>query len=211
MKKETISNVNGDILSLILITDNIGWVGVKRISIYRILYLSSVLYSFRYPNNENLFTRDYVFVISLQGPYSDIIDKSLIYLETNEFIDYYLDEDIYKLGSNTIPKEIVEIPYFNEKNDWLNTIIYILGIYGEEKIYDFIFRDPEYQSKVQSNSIKEINIDIGNKTCENLIRFKEAFENKLGNEIVKYNMDDKEYLELYFRYVFSRILKGEMN
>ncbi|MFX0549531.1 hypothetical protein ACOAKC_09345 [Hathewaya histolytica] len=208
MKKEKIGNVNGDILALLEITEKIGWNGVRKISIFRIMYLASVLYSFRYPRKKNPFAYDYVFVVSLLGPYCDVIDNSLIYLQINEYVKVDKDE-FYKLSTNSMP-ELKKLPNFDVKSEWLKVIVYILGIYGEEKVYDFVFRDPEYQEKVQTNSIKNINIEKGNKTYNNLINFKKAFEEWFMKSEIEYKNNDKKYLELYFEYVFSKILKGDM-
>ena len=44
-----------DIFMLMRTLNNIGWKSMRETSINRIIYLSAVLYSFRYPNENNIF------------------------------------------------------------------------------------------------------------------------------------------------------------
>lgn len=203
-----ISRINGDVLTLIKITKEIGWERINILSITRILYLSSVLYTFKYPQEHNPFSDDYHFIVSLRGPYSGNIQISIKFLLANKFIEEIKkNSGVFVLGRNPIP-DLTDIPYIAVKKDWFKVIIYILGIYGEEKIYDFVFRDPEYQDNIQRNAVKnELEIGPNNKTNEILERFKNSFEINLKDQNIE--LDDKQYLELYFEYLFSKILKGE--
>ena len=54
-----------DIYKLMKILTNIGWKSVRETSINRIIYLSAVLYSFRYPDESNIFKEDYMFTCLL--------------------------------------------------------------------------------------------------------------------------------------------------
>lgn len=205
-KREKILRINGDIISVVKICNEVGWAQLKELSIYRIIYIASVLYSFKYPDKENPFSNDYDFVPSLRGPFTEDIKTSL----TNLLVNDYLESDGKQifLGSEN-PKRIEELPNYNEKHNWLEVVIYILAIYGEEKIYDFVVRDPEYQENIQSNSLKEINIEKGNKTYISLVRLKSVFEDALGEKANE--LDDKQYLNHYFDYIFSKILRGELD
>ncbi|KMY33745.1 hypothetical protein ACZ11_01300 [Lysinibacillus xylanilyticus] len=205
-KREKILRINGDILSVFRICNEVGWESLKEISVYRIIYISSVLYSFKYPSKENPFSEDYDFVTSLRGPFTEDIKISL----TNLLVNEYLVENgkQLSLGKETSNK-IDDLPKYKEKYNWFEVVIYILAIYGEEKIYDFVVRDPEYQENLQTNSIKEINIEKGNKTYSNLVKLKETFERALGESANE--LDDKKYLEYYFDYIFSKILRGELD
>lgn len=200
------SRINADIYTILDISYSVGWNGIRQISIYRILYLATILYSFRFENTPNPFIEDYHFTISLRGPYYEGVDKSITFLLLNKYILLDNDTDMYKMGTNKIG-QIKKIPNFLEKKKWLEIVIHILGIYGEDKIYDFIFRDPEYQKSLQKNSQTQINIHENNETIEILNRFKKAFEQSLEKEII--DLDPIRYLKLYFEYVFSIILKGE--
>ena len=94
-----------------------------------------------------------------------------------------------------------------DRTSWLKVIVSILNIYGENKIYDFVFRDKEYQETLQSGKSEGIDTSPENATLKFLEGFKEAFEESLGKsdkEIAK-----GKYIELYFEYVFSQILKRE--
>lgn len=207
-KFSEVSKINGDILTLIQITNEIGWNTINGLSIPRILYLSSVLYSFKYPEIENPFAGDYLFVSSLRGPDTGSIDTSIKFLLSNRFIEEESKNNrVYKLGRNPVP-DLSKLPNIITKKEWLKVIIYILGIYGEEKIYDFIFRDPEYQDILQRNTTNnELEIGSENKTIDVLNKFKRTFEKTLKTKNI--DLDDKQYLNLYFDYIFSKILKGE--
>lgn len=61
----------------------------------------------------------------------------------------------YSLTNKDIPF-IEQIPNFNTKREWIDAIIHILGIYGEDNIYDFVFRDPEYRDTVDRQSTKQL-------------------------------------------------------
>ena len=75
------------------------------------------------------------------------------------------------------------------------------------KIYEFIFRDPEYQTTIKSNTQQGLNTDLNNETVKTLKSFQEAFEETLTEQ--KEKLSSQTYLELYFEYVFSKILKRE--
>lgn len=195
---------NGDIISLIEIASEIGWSGIREMSINRVFYLASVLYSFVYPEKNNIFNEDYIFFLSIRGPYFEGIDNSITFLLANDYISE--DDGFYRLSHRKLP-DMSKLPFNFEKKEWIRVITYILGIYGEEKIYDFIFRDPEYQKSLQSNSIKTINTDKDNETLFTLNKFKAAFEDTIDMQAAK--VDAKMYLRLYFEYVFSVIIKGD--
>ena len=101
----------------------------------------------------------------------------------------------------------ISIENYKVKEPWFDDISYILGIYGEDKIFDFIFRDPEYKNSLESNSLFRLNIGNDNDTVKYINAFKKAFENKIRDS--KDKLQNKEYLRLYFEYVFGKILRGE--
>ncbi len=202
MKK--IQSISIDICVLLKNIRKIGWKYVKRQSIHRMLYLCSVLFTFKYENEKNPFD-DYEFLINLNGPSCINIDKSLLFLETNEIVKDI--NDSFLLIEENIP-DISIAPRYELKCEWIKIITYILGVYGENKIYDFIFEDPEYQYKLLSNT-NSLNIDKNNETTRNLQYFKKAFEESLSKDIDLSTIDNQKYLTLYFDYVFSKIIKGE--
>lgn len=204
MKK--INSINIDICILLENSKKIGWEYVKRQSIHRILYLASVLFSFKYENEKNIFSENYEFSINLTGPYCAEIERSLLFLETNEIIKS--NNGSYIFIKDNIPN-ITLSPQYKLKYDWIKTIIYILGVYGESKIYDFVFEDPEYQYKLLSNTSNSLNLDNNNETNRSLKFFKKAFEDSLSEDIDVNSIDNQKYLTLYFDYVFSKIIKGE--
>ncbi|WP_269233686.1 hypothetical protein [Flavobacterium flavigenum] len=195
-----IFNSSSDILTLVFLVKEIGWNSIRQQSIQRVVYLSKVLYSFVNKENKNPFEY-YHFTASLSGPYADIINNSILYLKSNEYISD--DDGELKILDAELEKQIIE----DEKFRWLKTIVYILGVYGENKIFGFTINDPLYKDAVQRNEPKELDTSPDNKTIKVLSQFKEAFEETL-EDVSK--IDKKEYLELYFEYIFSKIIKREV-
>jgi hypothetical protein len=200
-------NINADVISILQLASKIGWKETRELSILRILYLSSILYGFRYPQEKNPFEDDYEFKVDSRGPYNDrIINNSIVWLLSNEMIVQKGKEKTYSLATKEFPS-LDQIANFKIKREWIEAIIYILGIYGEDNIYDFVFRDPEYQDNVKRQTTKTINISDSNKTVETLREFQNAFLKALGEDAK--NLKTKDYLEMYFEFVFSKYLKGQ--
>lgn len=197
--------INTDILAIFKLGSDIQWKEVRQSSIYRILYLASVLHSFRYPEISNPFGI-YKFSVDNTGPYDSKISSAIDFLIKDEFITRTTGDDVFALGKNS-GAEVFKIDIGQERIGWLKQVMYILGIYGENKIYDFIFRDPEYQTTIKSNTLQGLNTGINNETVNTLKGFQEAFESTLTEK--KEKLSSQTYLELYFEYVFSKILKRE--
>lgn len=203
--KQDLYLIYSDILAIFKFASSIQWKEVRQSSIYRILYLSSVLYSFRHPDKKNPFTI-YRFSIDSAAPYDSNISNAIDFLIKDDYIKRTSGDDVFAIGGN--PSESVfKIDINQERFEWIRQVMFILGIYGENKIYDFIFRDPEYQTTVKSNTQKGLNIDYNNETVKTLKKFQQAFEESLSGEHNK--LSSQQYLELYFEYVFSKILKRE--
>lgn len=192
-----------DIYQLISKLTSIGWKSIRESSINRIIYLSAVLYSFRYPDDNNIFEDDYKFSVTLSGPEDAEVEKALINLESNEVLEH--TELGYAL---CLEKKIsLTTSQAERKKEWFDDIAYIIGIYGEDKIFDFIYRDPEYRESLDGNSTYNLNLGKDNATVEFLNSFKDAFEEKIVDKRIV--LENKKYLELYFEYVFGKILRGE--
>lgn len=192
-----------DIYQLISKLTSIGWKSIRESSINRIIYLSAVLYSFRYPDDNNIFEDDYKFSVTLSGPEDAEVEKALINLESNEVLEH--TELGYAL---CLEKKIsLTTSQAERKKEWFDDIAYIIGIYGEDKIFDFIYRDPEYRESLDGNSTYNLNLGKDNATVEFLNSFKDAFEEKIIDKRIV--LENKKYLELYFEYVFGKILRGE--
>lgn len=203
-KYEAIILKSEDVYLLLKKLQNIGWNAVRESSIHRIMYLSAVLYSFRYPDKQNIFKDDYFFSRTLSGPEDAEIENALTNLTTNDLIVH--SENGYSCTS--VDHSISLSDNYSQKAPWFDDISYILGIYGEDKIFDFIFRDPEYKKSLESNSVYNLNIGLDNDTVKYINEFKNAFEKKINN--LENNLKNSEYLQLYFEFVFGRILRGEI-
>ena len=192
-----------DIYQLMKKLSSIGWKSIRESSINRIMYLSAVLYSFRYPNEDNILQNQYRFSVTLSGPEDADIENALINLLSNDVIKQ--TEEGYQICSGA--EFSLNESFDEKKSEWFDDIAYIIGIYGEDKIYDFIFRDPEYRKTLQGNSVYNLNIGCDNATVLFLNSFKDAFEEKIQKQ--EDALDNRQYLELYFEYVFGKILRGE--
>ena len=98
-----------------------------------------------------------------------------------------------------------EIPLNQEKVEWLRTVMYMLGKYGEKRLFGFIVNDPSYENASQTNNIDGIDtLSPDSETLKVLKDFKVAFEQSLDDTS---SISDEKYIELYFEYVFSEIIK----
>lgn len=192
-----------DILAIFKLASDIQWKEVRQNSVYRIIYLSSVLYSFRYPEKNNPFSI-YKFTVDTTGPYDSNISKAFDFLIKDEYIQRTTGDDLFAIGKNS-SNDVFKIEVGQERYEWIKQVMYILGIYGENKIYDFIFRDPQYQTTIKSNTQQGLNTDANNETIKTLMSFQTAFEETLTKD--KEKLSSQTYLELYFEYIFSKILK----
>lgn len=192
-----------DIYCLLCVLKELGWESLRKTSINRLIYLSSVLYSFINNKSENIFAKNYQFTITLSGPEDAEIEKALIHLESNDLVQH-IDKG-YTVIENT--NSLISDDY-EKKKAWFKDIAYIISIYGEDKIYDFIFRDPEYRESLLGNSVYNLNIDKNNATVKFLNTFKLEFEKVLNDKSII--LDNRKYMELYFEYVFGKILRGEV-
>ena len=192
-----------DIYCLLCVLKELGWESLRETTINRLIYLSSVLYSFINNESENIYAKNYQFVITLSGPEDAEIEKALIHLESNDLLKH-TDKGYIVINS----ENLLIMNDYDKKKAWFKDIAYIISIYGEDKIYDFIFRDPEYRESLLGNSVYNLNIDKNNATVRFLNSFKLEFERVLNDKSVA--LDNRKYMELYFEYVFGMILRGEM-
>jgi hypothetical protein len=175
-----------------------GWASIVNPSFQRILYLAKVLYAFRHGNIEPMFGYLH-FSAYMNGPFSDLIDKSITFLlsrgnisENDGAISFVNGEDLLEM----IDKE---------KKDWIRSILLLLGKYGEERIFGFVINDPSFDDAIKTNSRKELDLSIESETVKKLKSFRQAFEKTLD---IDPSVDDKKYIDLYFDYIFGQIIKG---
>lgn len=204
-RKVKLDDIKTDITILLFNAQKIGWDSLKENSIHRILYLCSILYPFKYNTKTNPFNDTYKFSIDLKGPHCNDIDKAIVSLESFFIINNV--NDSLTINNLYIPKSLEKAPNYELKKEWIVTILYILFSYGESKIYDFVFEDPEYQYKLLSNTSNTLNLGNNNETNSNLKIFKSTFEKSLAGQIDLTKIDQEKYLTLYFDYVFSRLLR----
>lgn len=193
--REELMKANADLMTIIAHAKRIGWATVGTNSLQRIVYLMKVLYSFSHDDENNF---DYYhFSVSLFGPYSDLVYRSLMFLLSSQRLLGVKDGDI-SLNSIDGVDSISE-----EKIKWIDTILLILGKYGENKIFSFIINDPLYEYSVKANLSSAINANLENYTLKVLNDFKKVFEETLEDTST---ISKEEYISLYFDYLFSQII-----
>lgn len=206
MKKyNDIMIISSDVYLTINSMNNKGWKELKPSSINRILYLTAVFYSFLHGTEPNIFENNYKFTITLSGPEDPNVEKALVNLLANEAIGHN-DEGYYIQNPDYIAS-FENYTHFADKVKWIDDISYIIGIYGEEKIYDFVFRDPQYQNSLKTNDLHSLDLSKENETVKFLEQFKREFEQHMKDDE---KLSNRRYLELYFEYIFGKILRGDV-
>lgn len=193
---DRLMSANVDLMTIIAHAKKMGWDSIGSNSLQRIVYLLKVLYSFNH-EGENVFGL-YHFNVSIFGPYSELVDKSLTFLLSSQRLTGEKDGDVSLNsidGVDAMPEEKVR---------WIIAILLILGKYGESKIFSFIVNDPLYDISVKSNIDAEIDINPENYTLQVLNDFKKAFEDTIKDTS---SISKEEYISLYFDFLFSKIIK----
>lgn len=195
MLEKNLIRANEDIVIVSTIAKSMGWGTVSEQSFQRILYLVQVLYSFKH-EGDNIFAY-YHFTATTFGPYSDLIERSLVFLRSSLILRE--EEGGLILSSRK------EISMNQEKVEWLRTVMYMLGKYGEKRLFGFIVNDPSYENASQTNNVDGIDTSSpDSETLRVLKDFKVAFEQTLEDTSA---ISDEKYIELYFEYIFSEIIK----
>lgn len=193
---EELMLANADIMTIIAhAKKQIGWDTISYNSLQRVIYIMKVLYSFNH-EDENTFGL-YHFNVSIFGPYSELIEKSLTFLLSTQRLLCESNGDVRLNSSDGIDAVTVD------KIKWIDTVLLILGKYGESKIFSFIVNDPQYDQAVKANLSTEINTNPENDTLKVLNDFKKAFEESLEDTS---SISKEEYISLYFDYLFSQII-----
>lgn len=194
-ERDALMLANADITTIIAHAKKIGWDTISYNSLQRVVYMMKVLYSFNH-DDENVFSL-YHFSVSIFGPYSELVDKSLTFLLSSQRLLGDREGDV-RLNSMDGVDAVAE-----DKIKWIDTILLILSRYGESKIFSFIVNDPLYEQSVKANINSEINTNPENDTLKVLNDFKRAFEETLEDTS---SISKEEYISLYFDYLFSRII-----
>lgn len=194
-ERDALMLANADIMTIIAHAKKIGWDTISYNSLQRVVYMMKVLYSFNH-DYENVFGL-YHFSVSIFGPYSELVDKSLTFLLSSQRLLGDREGDV-RLNSMDGVDAVAE-----DKIKWIDTILLILSRYGESKIFSFIVNDPQYEQSVKANINSEINTNPENDTLKVLNDFKRAFEDTLEDTS---SISKEEYISLYFDYLFSQII-----
>ena len=198
MNKDELVKVNIDIMTIAAHARKIGWETISVSTLQRFIYLLKVLYSFINSSEKNLFNQ-YHFNVTTFGPYSELIYRSVVFLLSTRRIEGDMDGDVKIISKDGVDE------MDTERINWINSILLILGKYGENKIFGFIVNDPLYDVSVKSNLPSEIQVTSENETLLVLNDFKKAFEDTLPDTT---SISKEEYISLYFDYIFSQIIKG---
>lgn len=193
--REELMLANADMMTIIAHAKKNGWDTISYNSLQRVLYLMKVLYSFNH-DDENVFYY-YHFNVSIFGPYSELVEKSITFLLASQRLSGEIDGDVSLHSLDGVDAMT------DEKIKWIDTVLLILGKYGESKIFSFIVNDPQYDQSVKANISSEINTNPENDTLKVLNDFKRAFEETLEDTS---SISQEEYISLYFDYLFSQII-----
>lgn len=197
--QEDLLLANADMMTIIAHAKKIiGWDTISYNSLQRVVYLMKVLYSFNH-DDENVFGL-YHFNVSIFGPYSELVEKSLTFLVSTQRLLDGSNGDLRLNSSDGIDTVT------DDKIKWIDTVLLILGKYGESKIFSFIVNDPQYDQAVKANLSSEINTNAENYTLRILFDFKKAFEETLEDTS---SISQEEYISLYFDYLFSQIINKQ--
>ena len=170
-ERDALMSANADMMTIIAHAKKIGWDTISYNSLQRVVYMMKVLYSFNH-TDENVFGL-YHFNVSLFGPYSDLVEKSLTFLLATQRLMGDKEGDVRLNSIDGVDS------MSNEKIKWIDTILLVLSKYGENKIFSFIVNDPLYEQSVKSNLSSEISTNPENDTLKVLNDFKKAFEETL--------------------------------
>ena len=198
MDNKELYSANEDVMAISYYGKEIGWDSIAGLSFHRILYLAKVLYVFRHEGDITLFG-SYHFTAVINGPYSDQINNALAFLTSSEKL--MEKEEQYTFNSD---KSLLD-NFPEQKLNWLRFILLLLGKYGEDKIFGFIINDPSYDNAVKTNRNTELDVSDESLTVLVLNKFKSSFEETLDNGVV---LSDEQYIDLYFEYLFGKIIKG---
>lgn len=186
-----------DIMTVVAHSKRIGWETIDTNTIHRSIYLMKVLFSFTH-EDENLFGI-YHFNVSIFGPYSELINRALYFLLSSQRLLGEVGGALTLNSGDGVDCVTVE------KQNWIDTVLLILGKYGERKVFSFVVNDPQYGTAVKSNAVSEIDCGVENETLKILRDFQLAFEQTLPDTS---SISKAEYLNLYFDYIFSQIIKA---
>jgi hypothetical protein len=199
-------SILADIILIFQSSKLAGWEEISHKTISRTLYFVSTLYHYFHKDKNNIF-KDYKFFMEKDYPRLDHLDEYLTTLEGKNII-------IKKNNQFMLNKSMIEshdqyfrVPFFTNRRIWISLVIKILSIYGEDTIYDFIFRDPEFSYNNDRNEYNILmNMDSKSQTYITLEHFHAAFEEalKLQN---RESLSIERYVILYFEYIFSTIIK----
>ena len=198
MNKDELVKVNIDIMTIAAHASKIGWETISVSTLQRFIYLLKVLYSFINSSDQNLFNQ-YHFNVTTFGPYSELIYRSVVFLLSTRRLEGDMDGDVRIISKDGVDE------MDTERINWIDSILLILSKYGENKIFGFIVNDPLYDVSVKSNLPSEIQVTSENETLLVLNDFKKAFEDTLPDTT---SISKEEYINLYFDYIFSQIIKG---
>lgn len=195
--QEELQMAHSDMMTIISHAKKIGWNPIGMDSLQRITYLLKVLYAFCH-EDENMFNV-YHFNVTVFGPYSDLIYRSLVFLLSSQRLLEEPSGDLRIVSSDGVDTIL------DEKIKWIDCVLLILGKYGENKVFSFVVNDPQYNTSVKANISAEISCSSESETIKTLNDFKLAFEETLEDTS---SISKEEYISLYFDFLFSQIIKG---
>lgn len=199
--------VREHVLMIIKIARLLGWSEINESMIHWSLYLVHILHLFS--EEKPFYDKVYTFIIEEEnqnvldiGPKCNLITDSIQWLLLNK----YISEDNNSYCISDLGNELLENPIDQFDYEWIELVINLESMYGESKLLNYIFLDQEFRIKYYSQLT---DLEVSNSENET-IKFLKEFQNVFDkNKSPDKELSKKEYLVLYFDYLFSRIIKNE--
>lgn len=201
------------LLLLLFHAKRMNWDEVNKLYINWSMYLINTLVHFY---NKGIDDDDlqelpqlYEFILDSTSPKSDIVNRALDILALDKYIQSVEIPIITEKGNEAVTKLLLPDSTMKSIAQWIDIMVSLQSIYGYEQLFRFIYRDPEFKSKLKAqDDVLETSNPL-NETILFLNEFKSAYDEVLTNNNISEAISPKEYLIGYFGYVFDLIKRGE--
>lgn len=201
------------LLLLLFHAKRMNWEEVNKLYVNWSMYLINTLVHFYNKGMDDDDLQElpnlYEFILDSTSPKSDIINRALDILALSKYIQSVDNPNITDKGIDTVNKVLMHDSTLNSIAQWIDIMVSLQSIYGYEQLFRFIYRDPEFKSKLKAqNDVLETSNPL-NETILFLNEFKSAYDEILQDNNIPEVVSPKEYLIGYFGYVFDLIKRGE--
>ncbi|GAB1365745.1 hypothetical protein MASR1M36_06160 [Candidatus Cloacimonadaceae bacterium] len=201
------------LLLLLYHAKRMNWEEVNKLYINWSMYLINILVHFYNQDTGDDDLQElpqlYEFILDSTSPKSDIVNRSLDILALNKYILSVDNPTITEKGIEAVTNLLLPDSTMKSIAQWIDIMVSLQSIYGYEQLFRFIYRDPEFKSKLKAlDDVLETSNPL-NETVLFLNEFKSAYDEILKTNNIPAVVSPKEYLIGYFGYVFDLIKRGE--